>query len=349
MSDILVTVEGALGHICLNRPQALNALSLQMLLDISTALTSFADNPAIAAVLISGAGERSLCAGGDIRALYEHRDKGPAFGSSYFQTEYRLNYQIATFPKPYIAFMDGITMGGGVGISAHGTVRIVTDRTRLTMPETTIGLFPDIGASWLFAHAPGALGTYLALTGQIIGGADAIFAKFADSYVPHEALPTLSAKLADIPPATQLADIKSVVSTFAQPQTAPLASHLDEINRCFTFDTVEDILEALAKSDTAFAKETSAQLALKSPTSLKVTLRLIQLGRQANSVKLCLERDYELCQHFLKSHDLYEGIRAAIVDKDRQPNWQPKTLKDVSDSAVDAYFQPGPHPLFHGA
>lgn len=346
MSNILISVEGALGHIHLNRPQALNALTMEMLQDISAALTGFADNPAIAAVLLTGAGDRSLCAGGDIRALYEHRDQGPAFGADYFRAEYSLNYQVATFPKPYIAFMDGITMGGGVGLSAHGTVRIVTDRTRLAMPETAIGLFPDIGASWLFSHAPGELGTYLALTGQNIDGADAVFAKLADEYVPHDALMPLHAKLAALPPTARIADIKSVVSTFAQSHTAPLASHLDEINHSFKFDTVEDILAALSKSDSAFAKDTASQLGFKSPTSLKVTLRLIRLGRQTESVKSCLERDYTVCQNFLKGPDLYEGIRAAIVDKDRRPHWQPKTLQDVNDSMVDTYFQPGPKPLF---
>lgn len=346
MSDILITTEGALGHITLNRPQALNALTMDMLKTMSNSLARFADDPAIAAILVTGAGERSLCAGGDIRALYEHRNEGAAYGADYFRTEYGLNYQIATFPKPYIAFMDGITMGGGVGVSAHGTVRVVTERTRLAMPETSIGLFPDIGASWLLAHAPGDLGTYLALTGATIGAGDAIFAGLADYAVPHSALTDAQAALAALPSNATMADIKSVMDKRAHQMPAPLASHMDEINRAFRFDTVEDILAELAKSDTAFAQETMATIEQKSPTSLKVTLRLIRLARQSKNVKACLERDYIVCQTFLKNHDLYEGVRAAIIDKDRHPRWQPKTLKDVDAATVEAYFQASQSRLF---
>lgn len=346
MSDILITTEGTLGHITLNRLKALNALTMDMLKDISNALAHFADHPSIAAVLITGAGERSFCAGGDIRALYECLNNGTAFGEDYFQAEYSLNYQVANFPKPYIAFMDGITMGGGVGVSAHGTVRVVTERTRLAMPEVSIGLFPDIGSSWLLARAPGELGTYLALTGATIGAADAIFAGLADDSVSHSSLADLQAKLTTLSTNTTMTDIQLLVGQYTHQMPANLVSHMDEINHYFRFDTVEDILAALAKSDTIFAKETTAMIQQKSPTSLKVTLRLIRLARQAESVKVCLERDYAACQIFLKNHDLYEGIRAAIIDKDRNPQWQPNTLKDVSNTAVDAYFQPSTRPLF---
>lgn len=346
MSDIIITTTGALGHIRLNRPKALNALSLEMVDSICAALTQFAHNPAIAAVLITGDGERGLCAGGDIRALYNHRDDDTCFGMHYFQHEYRMNYQVSSFSKPYIAFMDGITMGGGVGVSAHGTVRVVTERTRLAMPETGIGFFPDIGASWLLARAQGRLGTYLALTGQIIGGADAILAGLADYFVEGAMLPDLYEKLAALPENATLDDVKSITSRFSLTKDAPLAAHMSEINHCFQFDTVEDILHELEKSETAFAKETIATLQQKSPTSLKVALRLIRLAEKSETLQICLQREYAACWQVLKSHDLYEGVRAAIIDKDRHPHWNPKTLADVSEEMISAYLQPAPSQLF---
>lgn len=346
MSDILVTTEGTLGHIQLNRPKALNALSLAMVETIATALTRFANDPAIAAVLISGAGERGLCAGGDIRVLYDHKGDDAVFGMGYFQAEYRMNEQIAAFSKPYIAFMDGITMGGGVGVSAHGRVRLVTERTRLAMPETGIGFFPDIGASWLLSRAPGELGTYMALCGQTITGADAILAKFADHLVASAQLPVLRQKLASLSIHTTLAEINALVNEVALPRTAPLAAHLDEINRCFRFDSVEEILAALADSGSEFAQETASIIQQKSPLSLKVTLRMIRLGRQSESLRTCLQREYAACRHVLKSNDFYEGVRAAVIDKDRDPHWHPKNLADVSDAMVEAYFQPDSPKLF---
>lgn len=338
MADILITSEGALGHIKLSRPRALNALSLEMIDDIATALSHFAEAPEIAAVLITGDGERGLCAGGDIRALYDRREDGVEFGMHYFHQEYRMNYQISAFKKPYIAFMDGITMGGGVGISAHGTIRVVTERTRLAMPETGIGFFPDVGASWLLPRAPGQLGTYLALTGQNIGGADAILTGLADYFVESAALPDLKKKLTSLSPSTTLKAIQSIISSMAVIKTAPLASYADEINKCFCFDTVEEILSELSKSNTDFAKETISTLEQKSPTSLKVTLRLVRLGQRSENLQVCLQREYAACLQVLKSHDFYEGVRAAIVDKDRQPHWNPKHLEDVREESLDTYF-----------
>lgn len=346
MPDIIITTVGALGHIRLSRPQALNALSLEMVDSISLALTGFANNPAIAAVLITGDGERGLCAGGDIRALYDHRGDDASFGMRYFQNEYRMNCQVSSFPKPYIAFMDGITMGGGVGVSAHGTVRVVTERTRLAMPETGIGFFPDIGASWLLSRAPGKLGTYLALTGRTIGGADAILAGLADYFIDAEMLSSLSKKFSTLQKNATSEEIKSITSSFSSPQTAPLASHMDEINHHFLFDTVEEIFQKLEKSQTSFAKETFATLKQKSPTSLKVALRLIRLGEKSETLQICLQREYAACQQVLKSHDFYEGVRAAIVDKDRCPQWNPKDLSDVTEEMVSAYLQPAPSKLF---
>lgn len=346
MSEILITTDGALGHIRLNRPKALNALSLDMIQGISTALERFANDPAIAAVLITGEGERGLCAGGDIRTLYDHRSDDPAFGMHYFQHEYRMNYQISVFPKPYIAFMEGITMGGGVGVSAHGNIRVVTEQTRLAMPETGIGFFPDIGASWLLSRAPGELGTYMALSGQIVSGADALLAGLADECVESQSLPLLQKQLAALPPTATRHDLLAVVQSFSSPRIAPLAADIDDINQCFKFDKIEDIIAALEKTNTDFTNETAFILRQRSPTSLKVALRFIRLGRQSHDLKTCLQREYAACQQVLKSHDLYEGIRAAVVDKDRNPHWVPQTLKEVTNDMVDAYFQPVMPPLF---
>lgn len=350
MSDILVSTEGALGHILLNRPKALNALSLEMVETITASLTRFANDPTIAAVLISGVGERGLCAGGDIRALYEHKGDSAVFGMQYFRAEYRMNEQIASFPKPYVAFMDGITMGGGVGISAHGNIRLVTEQTRLAMPETGIGFFPDIGASWLLSRAPGKLGTYIALCGQTISGADAILAKLADYFINSADLPALKEKLISLLAQTTLTDaptkMRALINSITLPCTAPLAEHLDEINRCFCFHTVEEILAALTQSSTEFAQETAYLIQQKSPLSLKVTLRLLQLGHQSDGLRTCLEREYAACRHVLKSEDFYEGIRAAVIDKDRDPHWRIKNLTDVSDALVQAYFQPEASQLF---
>lgn len=346
MSEILITTDGALGHIRLNRPKALNALSLDMIQGISSALEHFADAPDIAAVLITGEGTRGLCAGGDIRTLYDHRSDDPAFGMHYFWHEYRMNYQISVFPKPYIALMEGITMGGGVGVSAHGNIRVVTEQTRLAMPETGIGFFPDIGASWLLSRAPGELGTYMALTGQIVSGADALLAGLADEFVESQTLPILQKQLADLPSTATRRDLLAVVQNFSSPRVAPLAAHIDDINQCFKFDTIEEILSALEKAGTDFMKETAFILRQRSPTSLKVALRFIRLGRESEDLKTCLQREYAACQQVLISHDLYEGIRAAVVDKDRNPHWLPQTLREITDEMVDAYFQPMTSPLF---
>ncbi len=254
MSDILVDRDGPLGHIRLNRPKAINALSLDMIRSISAALATFAEDFEIAAVLMTGEGERGLCAGGDIRAIYDHRGTGPAFGLEFFREEYRVNAQIAAFPKPYIAVMDGITMGGGVGLSAHGSVRIVTERTRLAMPETGIGFFPDIGASWLLSRAPGELGTYLALTGQTISGADAILAGLADHFVASNRLTALLKALGQLPRTAGEMEIDAAVGTVSQQVDAPLAVHLGEINEFFRFHDVKEIVAALEQAGTDFAQ-----------------------------------------------------------------------------------------------
>lgn len=346
MPDVQFSQEGALAHIRLNRPKAINALSLEMVHSISSALTSFAGDASIAAVLVTGEGERGLCAGGDIRALYEHRAEGPALGMQFFRDEYRMNAQIAAFPKPYIAIMDGITMGGGVGLSAHGSVRIVTERTRLAMPETGIGFFPDIGASWLLSHATGELGTYLALTGQTVTGADAILAGLADHFVSSAKVPALLDALAQISLTATTDDINALVQKSSVPAQPPLAALLEEINQAFRFDDAKEIVGALKQSGTEFARATLDVMAQKSPTGIQVALRLLRLARQSKTLAECLQREYAACNRVLSGDEFYEGVRAAVVDKDRQPKWHPTSLAGVTEAVVAAYFPASAAQLF---
>jgi enoyl-CoA hydratase len=344
--DILVETVGSLGRIRLNRPKAINALTLEMIRTIEAALTGFENDPAVAAVLVTGEGERGLCAGGDIRLLYEHRHEGTSFGATFFRDEYRMNAHIAAYRKPYIAIMDGITMGGGIGISAHGTVRIVTERTRAAMPEAGIGFFPDIGATWLLGRAPGEIGTFLGLTGESIGGADAIYAGLADFFVPSTKLPALVEALTALPANAALADIRATAQGFAEMPAPPLAAHRAEIDDAFAHDRVEEIVAALNTSGTAFAQKTLPVMAQKSPTSMKVILRLLRLGRAAASMKECLEREFAAAHNVLASDEFYEGVRAAVVDKDRNPKWRPSTLAAVGENILAPYFKPAGTSLF---
>lgn len=344
-SDILTGTTGTLGRIRLNRPKAINALTLEMINHFQTALTQYETDAAVAAVLVSGEGERGLCAGGDIRALYDHGRSG--FGAKFFRDEYRLNAHIASYKKPYIALMDGITMGGGVGISAHGAIRIVTERTRLAMPETGIGFFPDVGGTWLLGHAPGEIGTFLGLTGESFGGADAIYAGLADHFVNSGNIPALIAKLSELPATADIESVRSVVQGFSTEVTPPLAAHRTDIDLAFGHDSVEEIIAALDTSAaTAFAKQTLGILARKSPTSMKVTLRLLRAGRASASLEECLQREFDASHAVMNSAEFYEGVRAAVVDKDRNPKWNPPTVQEVTPALVDSYFQHNAAKLF---
>jgi enoyl-CoA hydratase len=346
MSDILAEVRGSLGHIRLNRPRAINALTLEMVQGIAAALDAFADDQSVGRVLISGAGERGLCAGGDIRALYDHGRDGSGFGQKFFRDEYRMNAQIAEYKKPYIAFMDGITMGGGVGVSAHGAVRIVTERTRLAMPETGIGFFPDVGGTWLLGRSPGELGTFIGLTGDGIGGADAILAGFADYFVDSDKLPAIVEGFSGLPVTASLAEVRALVQRFAENTTPSLAAHLAEIDACFAFDSVEEIFSALEAGDSEFGRKIIGVLKQKSPTSMKVTLKMLRDARHSVSLRECLEREFVAAHAVLASDEFYEGVRAAVVDKDRNPQWRPAALAEVTPELLAPYFAPGSARIF---
>ncbi len=344
--ELLVETRGALGRIRLNRPKAINSLTLEMVTRARAALRGFAEDPSVGMVLVTGEGERGLCAGGDIRALYDHGRDGSGFGARFFREEYRMNAEIAAYPKPYIAVMDGITMGGGVGISAHGAIRIVTERTRMAMPETGIGFFPDVGGTWLLSHGPGEIGTFIGLTGDSFGGADALYAGFADFFVQSAKIPDLIAQLGALPAAVTPEQLTSIVQGFAEAATPSLAAHRAEIDRIFRFARVEEITAALAASDSDFARKTLAVMAQKSPTSMKVTLRLLRLAAADADLKVSLQREFEAAQAVLASDEFYEGVRAAVVDKDRNPKWSPATLPEVTEASLNKYFAGGVENIF---
>jgi len=336
--EVLLEQRGRIGLITLNKPKALNALSLAMIHAIEPQLKSWATDDGVDAVVIQGAGEKAFCAGGDIRDLYEGR--GTDFGPTYYAAEYKLNVLIHTYPKPYIALMDGVTMGGGVGMSVHGSHRVVSDRILFAMPETGIGLFPDIGASWFLPCCPGEVGMYLGLTGHRLRAADTLYAGIGDVHVPADRLDGLLDTLA----AAKALDGDGVAAILrdvaVDPGDAPLAAHREAIDRCFAGDSVEDILARLAAEDSEWARAQIETLAGKSPTALKVTFRQLREGARIESIADIMTMEYRLADRSFRGHDLFEGIRAVVIDKDGAPKWNPTTLDAVSEADVDEYFQP---------
>lgn len=338
MDEVIVDVEGHLGRIRLNRPKALNALNHPMVGLIDRALDRFAADPAVTAVLLTGEGERALCAGGDLRSLYENET---AFAEDFWRDEYRLDSRISRYEKPFVAVMDGITMGGGVGLSGHAAHRIVTERSRVAMPETGIGYFPDVGGTWLLPRAPGELGTYLGLTGAQIGAADAILCGTADVFVPSAALPDLVAAL------SAGDEVTAAIARLAQdPGPAPLAARRDCIDRCFAFDMVDEILSALHAEGSDFAAETRTVLLTKAPSSLVLTLCLLRLGRGAPRLEACLEREFHASLALLAEGDFREGIRAAVIDKDKTPRWNPASLAAVDPARIARWLETRAEPVF---
>lgn len=346
-AEILVGKSGSVGHISLNRPKALNSLTLGMVRSIEATLDSFETDPGVALVLVTGEGDRGLCAGGDIRMIYESGKAGTPLAETFWREEYRLNSRIARFPKPYVAIMDGIVMGGGVGIAAHGSHRIVTDRTKLAMPETSIGFFPDVGATWLLSRPNREWGTYLGLTGTTVGAAAALAAGMADWHVPHARLEALAAALSALPPESQSDRINDVLAEFSTPPIPDVTEDMRAVvEDAFARLTVEDIIDALAWTSGEFAASTGALLTTRSPTSMNVTLRLLRQARASKNLDACLAMEFAATHAVLKSPDFYEGIRAAVIDKDRNPKWAPGALAEVDQNVIDSYFAPHPRPLF---
>jgi enoyl-CoA hydratase len=340
--DIRFDRRGALAVVTLDRQQALNALTLAMAEQLDRRLIAWACDPAIAAVVIRGAGGRAFCAGGDIRALFEAGKRRDPYVASFYRAEYRLNHRIATYAKPYVALIDGIVMGGGVGLSIHGSHRIVTERCQFAMPETGIGFFPDVGGSWFLPRCPGALGTYLGLTGARIAAADLLYCGLATHHLRSGDIGSL---IGDLEGAAWSGDPGDVVAGVlaryrADPGAAALAQHRAEIDRCFAADSVDGILSRLDAEATSWARDTAAVLRRKSPTSLKVALGQLRRGAQLEDFGAAMRMEYRLSQRFMAAPDFYEGVRAAVIDKDQMPRWQPASLAEVSDEVVARYFAP---------
>ena len=337
--DLVVRREGAAGVIRLNRPKAINAMTLEMSEGIDAALDRFETDPEVAVIILEGAGERGLCAGGDIRGLWESSREGGDLGARFWRQEYVMNARIAKFPKPYVAFMDGLVMGGGVGLSGHASHRIVTDRTKLAMPEVGLGFFPDVGGTWLLSRSPGEIGTYFGLTGQVMNGPDAIHAKFADAVVPAAKWPELREALTNVRPGVSAADVTELINGFATGETAgPVAAKEPTIDALFGFDRMEDIFAALRRDGSEFALATLKTLNEKSPRGMVVTLRLLRLARTASSLEECLVREYRAACEVFRSDDFREGVRAAVIDKDRNPTWSPPRVEDVTQEMLAPYL-----------
>ncbi len=333
-AEILFEKRGCIGVITLNRPKALNALTLEMCQLMGPQLAKWDDDHAIKAVVIEGAGEKGFCAGGDIRALHDSGKEGTPYAIDFYRTEYQLNAQIHHFRKPYIALMDGITMGGGVGVSVHGDHRIVTDRTVFAMPETGIGLYPDVGGSYFLPRCPGQLGMYLGLTGARLKAADSLYAGVGTAFMSSEKLEDFKNQLAEG------TDITSAISSFQDdPGAAQIADHREQIDFFFSKLSVEEILAALDSDGSEWCVETAQAMRGKSPTSLKITYRQICEGAQL-SFDNAMKMEFRMTNRIVEGHDFYEGVRAVVIDKDQSPKWSPDSLDDVSAEAVDAYFKP---------
>jgi enoyl-CoA hydratase len=337
--DLIVRREGAAGVIRLNRPKAINAMTLEMSIGIDAALDAFEADPAVAVVVLEGAGERGLCAGGDIRGLYESSKAGGDLGKMFWRQEYVMNARIAKFPKPYVAFMDGLVMGGGVGLSAHARHRIVTEKTKLAMPEVGLGFFPDVGGTWLLTRLPGELGTYFGLTGQTMNGPDAIHARFADAVVPSAKWAGLREALTKVRPAITSAEVETLIDGFGTGESAgPIAAKQPDIDRWFAHDRMEDIVAALRSDGSELALATLKSLNEKSPRGMVVTLKLLRLARTSRTLEECLVREYRAALEVFASDDFREGVRAAVIDKDRNPTWSPPRIEDVTPDMVAPYF-----------
>lgn len=335
---VLVATSGGLGRLTLNRPRAINALNLGMVQRLHETLDTWEHDTEVDVVLLDGAGERGLCAGGDVRGLAEQVTSGRAEDAAiFFREEYALNARIAEYPKPFVAFADGVTMGGGIGVAGHAAIRIVTERSKLAMPETRIGFTPDVGGTWLLARAPGRLGEYLGLTGAAMDASDAIYAGFADHLVPSENLDALRDALetrADPSSPTEL-----VLLFDETPEASKLVAARGWIDDAFAADTVPDIVERLRRlassrkldeQQRADAAATADLLGELSPTGLAVTLAAIRRARELPGLRAALAQEYGLVMWFATTQpDLPEGIRAQVIDKDRSPRWQPATLADL--------------------
>ncbi|HET7411511.1 MAG TPA: enoyl-CoA hydratase/isomerase family protein [Pararhizobium sp.] len=335
VDGILIRAEGRVGHITLDRPKALNALTYDMATAIEMALRKWVTESSISMVLIDAIGERAFCAGGDIQDLYRTGRAGDfGFGRRFWADEYRLNALIANYPKPYVALMDGIVMGGGVGISAHGSHRVVTERTQLAMPECAIGLIPDVGGSWRLAHAPGHIGDYVGLAGARLGPADAIYAGLADGFVPVSVLGKLKAALIESGDPDVLAEF------WDEPEEGKLPRLRCAIDTAFGQADLVGTLVELEAQESEWAVTTVRALRKACPISLSCAFEIIRSARQATRVEDALAMEYRFVSRCMEHGDFLEGVRAAIIDKDRAPRWRHGRIEDVTAEEVTSMLAP---------
>ncbi|TCO70571.1 enoyl-CoA hydratase/isomerase family protein [Rhodovulum euryhalinum] len=341
MSDIEIRIEGRAGRITLNRPKALNALTYPMCLEIEAALDRWRADNAVALVLIDAAGDKAFCAGGDIAVMYETGTKGDyAYGQKFWRDEYRMNAKIAEYPKPVVSLMQGFTMGGGVGVGCHGSHRVVGETSQVAMPECGIGLVPDVGGSLILARAPGRLGEYLGTTGRRMGPGDAIYAGFADHFVPEADWPGLVADL------VATGEVDAIESAAQTPQRGDLPPLQGQVDRLFAGETLRDVVSALTADRTDFAADTLNRLSRGSPLAIACTIEMQHRLGPGATIRSALALEYRFTHRAPEHSDFLEGIRAAIIDKDKAPNWRHAGLASVPLADVAAMLAPlGPDEL----
>jgi enoyl-CoA hydratase len=333
--DVLISVEGGIGRIRLNRPKAIHALTTRMCEVMSEALLNWRADPNVLAIIIDHAEGRGFCAGGDVVMLWRSGGGDAEDAKHFFFAEYRLNHLLFTYPKPTIAIMDGITMGGGVGISLPCKFRIATENTRFAMPETSIGLFPDVGGGWYLPRLPGQVGEFMALTGARLDGAECHYLGLATHYVPQASLPDLVERISTSP------RLNGAIGNFAvTPPDAKIAENLPAITRCFSSYRLEDVLTALKADESEWAATELMTLGTKSPLSCKVSLRLMEEGASRASFEDEMRAEYALAGRVVRTHDFHEGVRALLIDKDNNPQWDPATPEDVDEEMLDVLFAP---------
>lgn len=336
--EVLCRIEGAVGRITLNRPKALHALTTGMCEAMTQALLEWRTDPAVKLVLIDHSGERGFCAGGDIRMLAESGQKDGVEARAFFFVEYRLNHLLFTYPKPVAVVMDGVTMGGGVGLSAPARYRIATERTTFAMPETGIGLFPDVGGGWFLPRLPGKAGLWLAMTGARIKAADCLALGIATDFMESGKVESLKAAILADPDAIETL----LVEQADDPGPSPLAAHRDEMDRLFGGPTVEAIFEALEADGGDWAKAQLAALATKSPQTIKVAFRQLKLGAGFTDFADNMALEYRIGARVVRMHDFIEGVRAVIVEKDNAPRWAQASVREVGEDLLDEIFAPLP-------
>ncbi|CAH3015110.1 unnamed protein product [Porites evermanni] len=342
-AEVLLEVKNKVGVITLNRPKALNALNLNMIRQIYPVLKKWDADPAVSLVLIKGTGDRAFCAGGDVREVAEAGKRGGDLSKLFFKEEYMLNYAIGSLQTPYVALINGITMGGGVGLSVHGRFRVATESTLFAMPETAIGLFPDVGGGYVLPRMKDKLGIYLALTGHRLKGYDVKHAGVATHFVTSEKLTELESSLLNLvdPHANSIQEVLNHYDKKCSEEHSKefvLEKFTNQINSCFDQSSMEGIIKALEKDGTEWALKQIEILNRMSPTSLKITLRQLQEGAKLNLAD-CLKMEYRLTQRCMEDNDFYEGIRAVLIDKDNSPKWNPSTLNGVTQEKVEHYFE----------